>query len=122
MVGFEKPSAEFGNSLNGDTNGTEAVESTVPIRDEEKYKAAREAGWVQPQAYNYDAAMAKHGDTAQQSTTEKIDVEDMPGWMHTAVKYEWREEYGDVGPEVSDLEAQLFKNDSRTRTGQFLDR
>lgn len=119
MASFQNSPAEVDNTA---TNGHEAVEATGPIRNEEKYQAAREAGWVAPQAYNYDTAMAKHGDTAQPSAVEQVDVEDMPSWMHNAVKYEWKEDYGDVGPEVPELEAQLFKSDSRTRTGQFLDK
>lgn len=122
MANWERTPAELSDALNDATNGSGAGEATGPVRDEEKYKQAREAGWVAPQAYNYDAAMAKHGDAAPPSSIEQVDIEDMPDWMHKAVKYEWKEEYGDVGPEVPGLEAQLFRGDARTRTGQFLDK
>lgn len=116
MASFQDTPNEHGDAPNEATNGS------GPVRDEAKYQLARDAGWVQPQAYNYEAAMAKPGDVAQTSIVEQVDLEDMPGWMHSAMKYEWQEDYGDVGPEVPELEAQLFRNDSRTRTGQFLDK
>lgn len=114
MANFENTPAELGNALNG--------EATGPVRDEEKFKQAREAGWVAPQAYNYETAQAKHGDPAPSSSVEQVDTEEVAGWMHKAVKYEWQEEYGDVGPEVPELEKQLFGGDTRTKTGQFLDK
>lgn len=111
---------EVGDALNDAINVP--GEPKGPIRDEAKFKQARDAGWVEPQAYDYTAASARHGEQAAPSSIEQVDAEDMPGWMHQAAKYEWHEDYGDIGPEVPELEAQLFKGDSRTRTGQFLDK
>lgn len=120
MANWENTPAELGNALNDATNSS--GEAPGPPRDEEKHRQAREAGWVEPQAYNYAAASARPGDQTAPSSLDQIAPEDMPQWMHKAAKYEWKEEYGDVGPEVPELEAQLFKGDFRTRQGQFFDK
>lgn len=122
MSNFQDTPAEPGNAHDDTMNGTAAGDATGPVRDEEKYKQARAAGWAEPKAYDYNAAQAKHGDAPAPSSAEQVDNEDEPGWMHNAIKYEWKEEFGDVGPEVPELEAQLFRGDSRTRTGQHLDK
>lgn len=122
MANFENTSADLGKALNEATNGTSASDNTGPVRDEEKYKQAREAGWVAPQAYNYEAATAKHGDEPASSSGEQVDDSDAPCWAHEAAKYEWQDDFGDVGPEVPELEAQLFKGDTRTKIGQHLEK
>lgn len=88
MADLENNPAQLSEALNNGTDGTDAGEATGPVRDEEKYKQARDAGWVAPQAYDYNAAQAKHGDVVPPSI-EQVDVEDVPEWMHKAVKYEW---------------------------------
>lgn len=49
--------------------------------------------WVGAQAFDY-AAMTKAPDDQQ--------------WDGHARVYEWKEEYGDVGPELPELELELF--------------
>lgn len=114
MTVFENTTADLGNAL------TEASNATGPVRDELKYQQARDAGWIAPQAYSYESA--KTGGQGAADTAETIETIGVPVWAHQAVKYEWQEEYGDVGPEVSELEAQLFKGDTRTRIGQHLEK
>ena len=113
-----------------------AQPSAGPPKNEEAIKAARDAGWVQRQAHNYaatapitvlngdedeaepDAAPAAEGEagdedpmTSRHSTTT---------WSHDAAKYEWKEEYGDVGPRDEKLEKDLFRGEHINRAGNKL--
>jgi ATP-dependent RNA helicase DDX3X len=78
-------------------------------------KNPQEAGWVEKQPYDYD--------TYNKSSKELYDEGLAPGglgaqdWASNAAKYEWDEEYGDVGPEFLELEKQLFGGENRMRTG-----
>lgn len=78
-------------------------------------KNPQEAGWVAKQAYDYE--------TYNKSSKELFDEGLAPGglgaqdWASNAAKYEWDEEYGDVGPAFPELEAQLFGGELRMRTG-----
>ncbi|KAI9703333.1 MAG: hypothetical protein M1836_007899 [Candelina mexicana] len=68
---------------------------------------ARPVGWVEPVAYNYDVYNAN-------TPEARIAIEnsvDAPAWASGAEKYEWSDEYGDVGPAIPALEAQLFNSD-----------
>lgn len=38
-------------------------------------------------------------------------------WSSDAARYEWSDEFGDVGPEFPELEAQLFNSDIHVKTG-----
>jgi ATP-dependent RNA helicase DDX3X len=86
------------------------AESATPPK-----KNPQEAGWVEKQPYNYD--------TYNKSSKELFDEGLAPGglgaqdWASNAAKYEWDEEYGDVGPAFPELEAQLFSGELRMRTG-----
>lgn len=48
--------------------------------------------------------------------------ENLPIWASNAKKYEWSDEYGDVGPEFRDLELQLFHGEHINRTGIAFDK
>lgn len=52
-----------------------------------------EKPWVEAQAFDY-AAMTKAPDDQQ--------------WDGHARVYEWKEEFGDLGPEIPELELELF--------------
>lgn len=43
-------------------------------------------------------------------------------WAGNAARYEWRDEYGDIGPRNEELERQLFNVDHVSRAGHRLDR
>lgn len=122
MAAWESTPGELSKALDDATNSNIADEASGPHRDEEKYRQAREAGWVEPQAYNYAAADARLPTQTELPTMNETAAGESPQWMHKAARYEWQEEFGDVGPEVPELEAQLFNSDLRTRTGQFLDK
>lgn len=63
-------------------------------------------GWAPPVAFEYD----KEKDTT------------FTGWASNAARYEWNDEYGDVGPRNEELEQQLFHGDHLSRAGLRLDR
>lgn len=69
----------------------------------------QELGWVEPQAYDYEAATAR-------GYTNTGDVEGQT-WAHNFKRYEWKDEYGDVGPEIPELEKELFQNETISRRG-----
>jgi hypothetical protein len=114
----------------------------------EARERARRVGWSAPTAYNYEsstgvtredrdrAAMAalsqnlqdvniahpgavSHGAEAAGRTNDI--APDIPLWAASAAKYEWKEEYGDVGPEVPELEKILFGDVFRNRQGASFD-
>jgi ATP-dependent RNA helicase DDX3X len=95
-----------------------ASSSDVPGRDMEAFKKARQHGWIAPTPFSYASAS---DNVADQSPTDKGNnhayVE--PQWAHEAAKYEWKEEYGDVGPKVPELEDQLFRNEQINRRGDM---
>jgi ATP-dependent RNA helicase DDX3X len=74
-----------------------------------------ELGWVAKQSFDYE--------TYNKSSKELYDEGLAPGglgagdWASNAAKYEWNDEYGDVGPAFPELEAQLFGGEHRMRTG-----
>ena len=43
-------------------------------------------------------------------------------WANKAAIYEWKEEYGEIGPRFEALEKQLFGNDFHVRSGIKFDR
>ncbi|KAL4754840.1 hypothetical protein BDW72DRAFT_200509 [Aspergillus terricola var. indicus] len=79
---------------------------------------AREKGWVEPKNYDYEKYVnvipsekpAEDGENSQ-------DEQSIPEWAANAAKYEWNDEYGDVGPENPHLEEQLFRGEFINRTG-----
>ncbi|EAA60033.1 hypothetical protein AN9445.2 [Aspergillus nidulans FGSC A4] len=79
---------------------------------------AREKGRVEPKDYDYEKYVtvipsekpAEKGENYQ-------DEQSFPEWAANAVKYEWNDEYGDVGPENPHLEEQLFRAEFINRTG-----
>lgn len=45
-----------------------------------------------------------------------------PTWASKAEKYEWSDEYGEVGPEHPELEKQLFGDEFLVRTGNAFEK
>jgi ATP-dependent RNA helicase DDX3X len=68
---------------------------------------AREAGWVDTVPVNYDV---------QRSSRE----DELTHYLQHSAVYEWADEYGDVGPEIPELEEQLFGGDFRVRKGNHM--
>ena len=93
-------------ALNDATNGV----AENPGK-EEAYPMVRENGWVEAKPYDYNTYNASGKDAAAVLATEGTE------WGHGAAKYEWKEEYGDIGPEVPELEEQLFRSEFLNRQG-----
>lgn len=101
-----------------ETNGYDTSAPPVHQRDEAKVQAAREAGWVEAE----DPDVAAGTSTNPSNALWLGDNDDTaPAWMHKAAKYEWKEEYGDVGPEVPELEKLLYGSQLRVRKGGRFD-
>ena len=82
--------------------------------------AAREHGWAKPVSYNYGMynapfnpsrpggeGEANEGEAGAEGARPQY-TEDVPEWGAKSARYEWKEEYGDVGPAFKPLEDMLF--------------
>ncbi|PYH47814.1 DEAD/DEAH box helicase [Aspergillus saccharolyticus JOP 1030-1] len=76
---------------------------------------ARAKGWVAPESYDY-GKYTTTGPTTEQPTGNAAG-NDIPEWAANAAKYEWKDEYGDVGPEIPELEEMLFRSEFINRAG-----
>lgn len=94
---------------------TKVANNIPPPKNEEAHNLARERGWVEPQEFDYDAYNA----TGKAAATREAGQSE---WAHSAEKYEWKEEYGDVGPPSAALEAQLFHSGFINRRGLKFDK
>lgn len=92
--GFEANGAE--------ANGTQANGASIGPKEEDLAKA-REAGWTERTVHNYNDGDASAVD-----------------WAGAAAKYEWSDEYGEVGPEVPELERTLFGGEFQMRRGDHI--
>ena len=87
---------------------------------------------IKPVEYDYslyNASGREEREAAERGVTERLAVEaeaaaeadqytsDVPLWASGAAKYEWKEEYGDIGPPHPELEKQLFKDQFINRIG-----
>ena len=100
----------------------EDAKATTKGTDRLTEQQLREAGWAEKQAYNYDSAMAKPSEGAAPGPAIEAAGDDGPGWAHNAARYEWSEDYGDVGPKIRELEEQLFKSEFLNRRGVKFDK
>ncbi|OQE24027.1 hypothetical protein PENFLA_c010G10440 [Penicillium flavigenum] len=105
----DSASATEGASAVGSDAGESPVEgvlSGVGPNAEAAHKVARDKGWTDPVPFEY---------------AELANTKDHLEWAGVAVRYEWKDEYGDVGPAVPELEDQLFHGDLIARPGAKLD-
>ncbi len=94
--GTSELAAALPDAKNGHANGTEhgSIKGDE-VQEEQKaalLEKARAAGWVDRQAYNYDEYRSTAG----------------TDWESNARIYEWDGETGEVGPELPELELELF--------------
>lgn len=108
--GFEM--GDVGTALN---DITQIANNGANAKNEEAHNLAREKGWVEPQGFDYSTynATGKGAGAGEVGDNE---------WAHAAEKYEWKEEYGDVGPPSTALEAQLFQSEFINRRGLKFDK
>lgn len=81
-----------------------AAETKPQLTKDEFNEKARAAGWTEATAFNYDEFQRLGGNDAD--------------WHGAAKSYEWKDEYGDVGPEVPELEKILFGGEFQMRKGE----
>jgi ATP-dependent RNA helicase DDX3X len=90
-------------------------EAKAPVSrlDQEAATLARDKGWVEPEKYDYSRYA---GPNEQPTNGGDSPLNDIP-WASDARKYEWKEEYGDVGPKDDELEKMLFRGEFLNRVG-----
>lgn len=99
--------------------------------DPEAATLARSKGWAIPENYDYakyiiagEASQPLDVDAAADAAAARVegmaegmDDEEFPEWAAKAAKYEWKDEYGEVGPQNEELERMLFRSEFISRTG-----
>lgn len=115
-----------------DGNEEEAapVRVAAPLRAaEENHKLVEATAWSKPVPYDYAAATGatreERDEAARNARSAELDASgdagmtaDVPLWASNAKKYEWRDEFGDVGPAIPELERQLFDDQFGQRVGE----
>lgn len=89
------------------------------IKDLDAAKRSRDAGWAEPQEFDYDTYNEKKPSGEEKSGA--AGSQSVP-WAGNAAKYEWKEEYGDVGPRHEALEQMLFNSEYINRSGVQLEK
>ncbi|KAK5163367.1 uncharacterized protein LTR77_010740 [Saxophila tyrrhenica] len=97
------------DTTNGDEGSgggeTEAKPKADVLSTEEYTKKARDAGWAKAVAFDY-------------AEFQRTGGEDRGKYMGEAQIYPFKEEFGEVGPEVPELEAVLFGGEFQMRKGE----
>ncbi|KAF7156458.1 hypothetical protein CNMCM5623_010128 [Aspergillus felis] len=95
------------------SNALKEVTDEKINKNVEASNLAREKGWVPPEQYDY----AKYNTGPAEKPEEVTEQSEIPEWAAKAAKYEWNDEFGDVGPPNKELEDMLFRNEFINRTG-----
>lgn len=77
---------------------------------------AREKGWAAPEGYDYTKYTAEPLPKPAEEQ-EQGEQGELPEWAAKAAKYEWKDEFGDVGPHIPELEEMLFRSEFINRAG-----
>lgn len=108
--GFGDSTADTTATTDGNTfDMTPIAEVLSEAEKAANRERARDAGWVETVPVDYNV---------QQTTRE----DDYAHYLRNSAVYEWDDEYGDIGPEVPELEQDLFGGDFRVRQGQHMDK
>lgn len=100
--------SDAGAQVLGDVTNTMRDATLNENMNQEAAQKARAHGWIEPSNYDYEALAS----TKVEPST----------WASNAQKYEWKDEYGDVGPEDEKLEEYLFKNQHIVRKGAKMEK
>ncbi|OCL04821.1 DEAD/DEAH box RNA helicase [Glonium stellatum] len=76
-------------------------------------RRAKEKGWTEPVPYNYSATGARDSPEDASSHPDAT-------WLSDAVRYEWCDEYGEVGPVNTELEQKLFRSEQSVKAGALI--
>ena len=104
------------DSLNNVTN----IMAKTSLRDEDAAARVRDLGWAEPEKYDYDKYNA--GSMPREERVAFEESKNLPAWSANAQKYEWSDEYGDIGPRHEQLENMLFRGEHINRTGIAFDK
>jgi len=114
-------------SVTGLADALPEVPNELPVfrsgrMDEDARNLARQQGWVEPKAYTYGNEPApQNGDDVKEVGGDQNrgaqGDQAGPKWAHDAGRYEWKEEFGDVGPRSEKLEEELFNGKYINRAG-----
>jgi len=88
----------------------------APADKAEAAAKARAYGFAEPIKYDYAVYGVKTGGDAEGEATSLPDF----NWAANAAKYEYNEEYGEVGPRIPQLEQQLYTGEHIVRTGLYI--
>ena len=80
--------------------------------DRDKAQEAKEHGWSAPIPLDYESLMLSNKELRAEG--------ELPSWMANAGTYEWKDEYGEVGPEDEDLEKIIFDPALSANAGGYL--
>jgi len=84
---------------------------------EEAKQRVKDAHWAKPQKFDYDTYNAGPKDQRSAVPVEGAEDEDVPTWAANATKYEWSDEYGEIGPKHEALERMLFGSEHQMKEG-----
>ncbi|RAQ52197.1 DEAD/DEAH box RNA helicase [Aspergillus flavus] len=111
------------DTFNVSSMGT-ALDDVTQAQNAKKAEAAstaREKGWAEPEGYDYSkynaAPLGPPLATPGEGNEPEQPQQELPEWAANAAKYEWKDEYGDVGPANPQLEEMLFRSELINRTG-----
>ncbi|OCK80775.1 DEAD/DEAH box RNA helicase [Lepidopterella palustris CBS 459.81] len=106
------------NTLHG-SNGSRPHSSqptdSQPTDKPAAIERAAARGWTKPIPYTYAAADAGAADGDENEPPVTAIPE--PAWLSDAAKYEWSDEFGEVGPVNAALERELFHRDELMKAG-----
>ncbi|KAF2452436.1 DEAD/DEAH box RNA helicase [Lineolata rhizophorae] len=113
-------SAHSGGAAAGSESSPEPVggafEAPTYEKKEVTYDQVRSLGWVPPAKYDYSVYMTDHS-----TRNDLVEEGKEPKWLSQAARYEWDDEYGDVGPHDEKLEDELFRSMFINRIGNKMD-
>ncbi|KAH8776950.1 P-loop containing nucleoside triphosphate hydrolase protein [Hyaloscypha finlandica] len=101
-----------------------AIEQGSEAPAAEKKADPQAYGWAAPTKYDYETfnKTNKELEEAQASVQPTENQAEFGGissgdWANKGALYEWKEEYGDIGPRFPELEKQLFASEFHVRSG-----
>ncbi|KAF2146323.1 uncharacterized protein K452DRAFT_324292 [Aplosporella prunicola CBS 121167] len=92
-----------------------AKEVAPPVEREGAAERAKAHGFVATSAFDYAAYNATTLEAREALVNEGNYLE--PSWAASAARYEWDDEFGEVGPPNEELEKELFRHENVMRRG-----
>ena len=107
-------------SANGDDHALSDVTnkvSNVQINNDAAKERVKEANWSTPEGFDYEKYNAGPRDKAAPASDFVQPEGEASSWAANAAKYEWKDDYGDVGPADDDLQKMLFGDEHKMEQG-----